>query len=207
VFGDDVNGTQVTAALHAADPAINFSSSSDVTSAEIAGFLNSAGDNGFVPPFGTGTGSTDSPFIDPYMPPVGSPPNGFTDLFGGMGELGSENQGLNVQLATENMTSAASFSHSVELFEEGNTHPLENLINALDPSAYYNQVDAGVDGTISDSSATIGGDVLNAHLVPDDFLGYTGTLLDYGLLNPTGLGFALEPLIDFLVGAPPATIF
>jgi hypothetical protein len=207
VFNDDVTAAEVTAALHAADPAIHYSSTSDVTSADIAGFLNDASSGGFNPPFGTGSGGVGDPFIDPYLPPNGEMPNGYTDLFGGMGTQGVENQGLNEQLIIQDPTTAASFSHSVELFEEANSHPLENLIYALDPSAFYLQVDAGVDGTIASTTATIGGETLNAHLVPDDILGYTATLLDYGLLTPTGLGFILDPVINILAGEPPAAIF
>ena len=43
------------------------------------------------------------------------------------------------------------------------------------------------------------------YLVPDDFLGYLATGLDYGLLTPTGLNFVLTPLIDILVGEAPAS--
>ncbi len=64
-------------------------------------------------------------------------------------------------------------------------HGLENLVNAIDPSAFYEQTTAGVVGTIADSGG--------AYLAPDDFLGYLSTSLDYGLLTPTGLNFVLDP--------------
>ena len=73
-------------------------------------------------------------------------------------------------------------------------HGLENLIFAIDPTAFYEQTTTGVTGTLLDSGG--------AYLVPDSFLGYLATGLDFGLLTPTGLTYVLTPLIDLLTGTP-----
>jgi hypothetical protein len=73
-------------------------------------------------------------------------------------------------------------------------HGITNLINAIDPSAFYEQVGGGALGTIADTAG--------AYLVPDSALGYLAVGLDYGLLTPTGLDFVLTPLIDILLGIP-----
>ena len=75
-----------------------------------------------------------------------------------------------------------------------------NLIYAVDPSAFYLQTTEGVMGTVSETVSGVSG----AYLVPDDFLGYLATGLDYGLLTPTGLDYVLTPLIDLLAGSPVA---
>ncbi len=67
----------------------------------------------------------------------------------------------------------------------------------MDPSAFYLQTTEGVTGTVSETVSGVDG----AYLVPDDFLGYLATGLDYGLLTPTGLDYVLTPLIDLLAGA------
>jgi hypothetical protein len=56
------------------------------------------------------------------------------------------------------------------------------------------QTDDAIDGTFNSSGE---------FLVPDDFIGYLGTVLDYGLLNPLGLAPVLEPVIDLLLGQTP----
>ena len=86
-------------------------------------------------------------------------------------------------------------SPTVTAFEQtAGDHGLENLIFAIDPSAFYEQTTEGVTGTLA------GG--VDAYLVPDSFLGYLATGLDYGLLTPTGLDYVLTPLIDLLTGTP-----
>jgi hypothetical protein len=54
--------------------------------------------------------------------------------------------------------------------------PLSDLIGALDPSAF------------------------NALGAPDDALGLLASTLDADLLGPLGLGVALDPVIDNLLG-------
>jgi hypothetical protein len=131
-----------------------------------------------------------SPFIDPYLPP-----DPYDVLFGAQGTQGVDNNLLDGTLFTSNPTGDATFMEEVAAFE-GNAaeHGLSNLINAIDPSAFYEQVGGGAVGTITDT--------LGAYLVPDSALGYLATGLDFGLLTPTGLDFVLTPLIDLLTGTP-----
>ncbi len=97
-----------------------------------------------------------------------------------------------------NLSGYESFSNDVPAFEAAPfEHGLENLVYAIDPSAFYEQTTAGMQAP-SDSGG--------AYLAPDDFLGYLATGLDYGLLTPTGLNFVLTPLIDILLGEAPAVI-
>ncbi|HEY9305107.1 MAG TPA: hypothetical protein VIO95_12525 [Mycobacterium sp.] len=123
------------------------------------------------------------------------PNDAYDMLFGSAGTQGVDNMLLDVSTAQGNLTGYESFTTDVIAFEENaGEHGLENLINAIDPSAFYEQTTAGVVGTIADSGG--------AYLAPDSALGYLATGLDYGLLTPTGLTFVLTPLIDLLVGAP-----
>jgi hypothetical protein len=140
---------------------------------------------------GMGNANAD-PVVDIY-----SPGDAYTVLFGSDGAQGLANHALDINAAIANPAGFEVFSNDVALFEAAPfEHGLENLINALDPSAFYEQTSAGIIGTIADSGG--------AYLVPDDFLGYLSTGLDYGLLTPTGLNFVLTPLIDILLGEPPA---
>src|SRR5690625_5054350 len=108
-----------------------------------------------------GTGTIDDPFVNPY-----DEPNGYTDLFGAMGGTGDAHHNLDLQLLAQDPGSAEAFDLSVEQFQEGNTHPLAGLINAIDSSAYYVQISPDIDGTI-DVAGPIDG-----YLVPQDVLGY-----------------------------------
>jgi hypothetical protein len=153
--------------------------------------------------FSMGTANAD-PFVDPYVITPGvvaagditqSPDDAYDMLFGAQGVQGVDNMNLDVSTAEGNLSGYESFTTAVAAFEANPAeHGLENLIFALDPSAFYEQTTAGVVGTIADSGG--------AYLAPDSFLGYLATGLDYGLLTPTGLNFVLTPLIDILVGAP-----
>jgi hypothetical protein len=107
-----------------------------------------------------------------------------------MGAQGIDNAALDSQLALTNSAGEASFQIAVDQFEASTDHPLADLINAIDPSAFYEQVGGGAIGDLA------GG----AYLAPDDALGYLATGLDYGLLTPTGLSFVLDPLINLLLG-------
>ena len=134
---------------------------------------------------GTAHADITTPFIDPY-----TPPDPYDVLFGAMGAQGIDNAALDSQLALTNSAGEASFQIAVDQFEASTDHPLADLINAIDPSAFYEQVGGGVIGDLA------GG----AYLAPDDALGYLATGLDYGLLTPTGLSFVLDPLINLLLG-------
>jgi hypothetical protein len=131
-----------------------------------------------------------SPFIDPYLPP-----DPYDVLFGAQGAQGADNAILDSNLFTQSATNDAIFQTDVAAFEANPAeHGISNLIAAIDPSAFYEQVGGGAVGTILDSGG--------AYLVPDSALGYLATGLDFGLLTPTGLDFVLTPLIDILLGVP-----
>jgi hypothetical protein len=131
-----------------------------------------------------------SPFLDPYLPP-----DPYDVLFGAQGTQGIDNNLLDGTLFTSNPTGDATLMEDVAAFE-GNAgeHGISNLINAIDPSAFYEQTGGGAVGTIVDTAG--------AYLVPDSALGYLATGLDFALLTPTGLDFVLTPLIDLLLGVP-----
>jgi hypothetical protein len=137
---------------------------------------------------GTAHADITTPYVDTY-----SPPDPYDVLFGAEGTQGADNATLDSNLAVSNPSGDTVFQTDVSSFEAGQDHALENLIYALDPSAFYEQtggLDPGDVGTLA------GG----AYLVPDDSLGYLATGLDYGLLTPTGLDYVLTPLIDLLLG-------
>jgi len=127
------------------------------------------------------------------------PNDAYDMLFGSASTQGVDNAALDLSDAQANLSGYESFTTDVMTFEQtAGEHGLENLIYALDPSAFYLQTTDGVMGTVSE---TVSG-VTGAYLVPDDFLGYLATGLDYGLLTPTGLDYVLTPLIDLLAGSP-----
>jgi hypothetical protein len=126
-----------------------------------------------------------------------TPNDAYDMLFGSASTQGLDNAALDLSDAQANLTGYEAFTTDVATFESTlGDHGLENLIYALDPSAFYLQTTDGVTGTISETVSGVAG----AYLVPDDFLGYLATGLDYGLLTPTGLDYVLTPLIDLLAG-------
>ncbi|MBV8178855.1 MAG: hypothetical protein JOY55_13595 [Mycobacterium sp.] len=137
---------------------------------------------------GTAHADITTPYIDPY-----TPPDPYDVLFGAMGQQGIDNALLDSNLATSNPTGDLTFMTDVSQFEASTDHPLADLINSIDPSAFYEQT-GGLDPSFAGDLA--GG----AYLAPDDTLGYLATGLDYGLLTPTGLAFVLDPLINLLLG-------
>ncbi|MCV7332657.1 hypothetical protein [Mycobacterium cookii] len=152
--------------------------------------------------FGMGTAHA-TPVVDIYSDTAGVyaagdhvlPNDAYDMLFGSLGSQGIANSTLDISDAQANLPGYESFTTDVVAFEQtAGDHALENLINAIDPSAFYEQTTAGVTGTLIDSGG--------AYLVPDSFLGYLATGLDYGLLTPTGLDYVLTPLIDILTGTP-----
>jgi hypothetical protein len=150
---------------------------------------------------GIGTAHADPVVTDEYanslvaIDPTQHPDDAYDILFGSEGAQGMANYNLDLSAAESNLNGYESFTTDVVAFEENaGEHGLENLIYALDPSAFYEQTTAGVTGTLFDAGG--------AYLVPDDFLGYLATGLDYGLLTPTGLDYVLTPLIDLLAGQP-----
>jgi hypothetical protein len=131
-----------------------------------------------------------TPVVDIY-----APNDPYDVLFGSEGTQGADNATLDTSLFESNPSGYATFNTDVDAFE-GNAgeHAITNLINAIDPSAFYDQTSTGVVGTLVDSGG--------AYLAPDSALGYLAVGLDYGLLTPTGLDFVLTPLIDLLFGVP-----
>jgi hypothetical protein len=132
----------------------------------------------------TPTGTIDNPFIN-------TDSGGYSELFGGTGTVqGANDLAADTALAESNPGDAAAFSTDVATFESNVAdNPLVSLVDALDPSAFEYQTSALVDGGTT------------PYLVPDDFLGYLATSLDYFTLNPTGLDYALGPVIDILLGS------
>jgi hypothetical protein len=134
--------------------------------------------------------------------------DGYQDLFGGPGTVGlapgqiADNVALDQAMFQSDPGNALAFDTLVDRFEEaGTAHPLEQLFFAIDHSAYVTQFDPDINGYLPGAVDAVTG--LHGYLVPDDFIGYLGTVLDADLLNPTGLGpLLLGPLIDVLLGFP-----
>ena len=132
------------------------------------------------------------PIVDNYPAP-----DPYVVLFGANGGQGVADNSLDTTLADKDLGTGdyAAFYNDVVTFEQtASDHGLENLIYAIDPSAFYLQTSSDIAGTVANSG--------DAYLVPDSFLGYLSTGLDYGLLTPTGLTDVLTPLIDLLTGQP-----
>lgn len=151
---------------------------------------------------GMGTANA-SPVVDTYADGTAvastgdtfTPNDAYDMLFGSAGTQGVDNAALDLSDAQSNLAGYESFTTDVVTFEQtAGDHGLENLVNAIDPSAFYEQTTAGVTGTIADGAG--------AYLVPDSTLGYLATGLDFGLLTPTGLTYVLTPLFDILTGQP-----
>jgi hypothetical protein len=98
-------------------------------------------------------------------------------------------------LFDNNPGTAAAFDQAVDTFQSSDAHGVADLIYAIDPSAFTLQSDPDIIGTVN---------AAGQFLVPDDFLGYLATDLDFFLLNPTGLDpLLLAPVIETLLGSPP----
>jgi hypothetical protein len=127
-------------------------------------------------------------------------PDGYSDLLGNGPGLpqSADDASLDEQLFLNNPGGAAAFDASVDNFESSPfDHGLQTTIYALDPSAFVVAHDPDITGYL------IGTD--GGYLVPDDFLGYLATDLDYFLLTPTGLDpLVLGAVLDTLLGSPPA---
>jgi hypothetical protein len=134
--------------------------------------------------------------------------DGFQILFGAAGNPNLDGDATGLAQIASNVTADANLTatnagaetaltNSADLFQAtGTDHALEQLVFALDPSSFVTQATTGVDGYLA--GATDAG----SYLVPDDFLGYLATDLDFFLLSPTGLDPGLlGPIIDTLVGA------
>jgi hypothetical protein len=129
--------------------------------------------------------------------------DGYEVVFGNPNETGlavgqgAQNLADDKELFAQNPGDASSFTTDASGFESALTgsgdHGLEQLIYALDPSAYQVNIDPNIVGYMADGG----------YLVPDDSLGYLGTELDLFLLSPLGLDPALlSPILDTLLGFP-----
>jgi hypothetical protein len=107
------------------------------------------------------------------------------------------NETADANLTASNAGDETDLTNDAVLFEStGTDHALEQLIYAVDPSSFVTQSTPDIAGYLT--GAGVSGD----YLVPDDFLGYTATDLDFFLLSPLGLDPGLlGPLIDTLIGA------
>jgi hypothetical protein len=127
-------------------------------------------------------------------------PDGYSDLYGATGTVGypdaagMDNASLDESLFLQNPGTAAAFDNAVDAFEGNNVHAVADLIHAIDPSAFVLQSDPDIVGTFNAA-----GD----YLVPVDSLGYLAQSVDFFLLDPTGLGFLLSPVVEILLGSPP----
>jgi hypothetical protein len=133
--------------------------------------------------------------------------DGFQILFGAPGTEGlvpgqiADNVTADANLTASNQGAETTLSNDAASFESAvagsGDHGLEQLIYAIDPSAYVVQTTTGIDGYLTGASDAGG------YLVPDDFLGYVGTELDAFLLSPLGLDpVLLSPLLDTILGSP-----
>jgi hypothetical protein len=138
---------------------------------------------------------------------VGLDTDGYSDLFGASGTPGilfgqtATDTALDSELLSQSPGNAAAFDTAVDLFQStGTDHGVTQLIAALDPHAFVVQFDPDIAGYLTNGFGP--GDA-GGFLVPDDFLGYLATDLDFFLLSPTGLDPALlGPVLDTLLGFP-----
>ena len=85
-----------------------------------------------------------------------TPNDAYDMLFGAAGTPRVENDALDVSDAHSNLNGYESFTTDVATFEEtAGDHGLENLIYAMDPSAFYVQTTAGVAGTVAETSPAL----------------------------------------------------
>jgi len=155
------------------------------------GLVTAAGGAVAAAMIGMGTAHAD-PIVDTYPAP-----DPYVVLFGANDGQGAADNSLDTSLYDQDLGTGnyAAFYNDVSTFEStASDHGLENLIYAIDPSAFYLQTSSDIVGTVANSG--------DAYLVPDSTLGYLATGLDYGLLTPTGLTDVLTPLIDLLTGTP-----
>jgi hypothetical protein len=122
---------------------------------------------------------------------------GAPDTTGLAAGQGAANAAYDLELFDNNPGSAAAFDVAVDSFEHtGTEHAITQLVDSIDHNAFVVQFDPDFTGYLTGVDA-------GGYLVPDDFLGYLATDLDFFLLNPTGLDPALlGPLVESLLGFP-----
>jgi hypothetical protein len=137
-----------------------------------------------------------APVDDGFQILFGETGNPNLDSATGLAQIAS-NVTADANLTATNAGAETALTNSADLFQStGTDHALEQLVYALDSSAFVTQSTEGVAGYLTAASGDAGG-----YLVPDDFLGYLATDLDFFLLSPTGLDPGLlGPIIDTLLG-------
>jgi hypothetical protein len=134
---------------------------------------------------------------DAFQILFGAPGNANLDSATGLAQIAA-NETADANLAATNAGDETALTNLAVLFQEtGTDHALSQLINAIDPSAFVTQSTPDIAGYLTAAAGDAGG-----YLVPDDFLGYLATDLDFFLLSPLGLDPGLlGPLIDTLLGS------
>ncbi len=134
---------------------------------------------------------------DAFQILFGAPGNANLDSATGAAQIAS-NETADANLTATNPGDETALTNLAALFEgTGTDHALTQLVNAIDPSAFVTQSTPDIAGYLTAASGDAGG-----YLVPDDFLGYLATDLDFFLLSPLGLDPGLlGPLIDTLIGS------
>ncbi len=133
--------------------------------------------------------------------------DGYQDLLGAPGTAGlasgqaAANVTYDTELAQSNLGAAQAFDTAVDSFQHvGTEHAIAQLVDSIDHNAFVVQFDPDITGYLTDA---FGAGDAGGYLVPDDFLGYLATDLDFFLLNPTGLDpLVLGPVIETLLGFP-----
>jgi hypothetical protein len=129
--------------------------------------------------------------------------DGWEDLLGAPGTEGlAAGQGAadltyDGELFASSPGTATAFDLAVDSFQHtGTEHAITQLVDSIDHNAFVVQFDPDFTGYLTGADA-------GGYLVPDDFLGYLATDLDFFVLNPTGLDPALlGPLVESLLGFP-----
>jgi hypothetical protein len=105
-----------------------------------------------------------------------------------------DTESLDVLLQGVAPSTASSFDAAAVAFEEGNDHPVENLLYVLDPSAFSIQQTPGIDGLVN---------AAGGYLVPEDHLGFLATSIDFFMATPTGVDYLFGPVGELLLLSPP----
>ena len=126
--------------------------------------------------------------------------DGYSDLFGAAGTVGlpdaagADNATLDASLVHDDLFLAGWFHSAVDQFETYNIHPIADLLNAFDPSAFVHQIDpSDIVGTFPDGS----------YLVPADTLGFLATWIDFFWLDSAGQALLGSDVVNLLAASPP----
>jgi hypothetical protein len=106
---------------------------------------------------------------------------------------GADDAALDASLFAQDPFLAGEFHSAVDQFETANVHPITDLINFFDPSAFVHQSDPDIFGSLPGDS----------YLVPDDMLGYLATWIDFFWLDSSGQALLGSAVVDLLAASPP----